>query len=71
MHSCYLGDHIAGGPIHTDITTCNIEESQQTYRLGTVLGGEREGGLNMFHWIKTLALCFCNGFKHMIRMKIS
>ena len=22
--------------IHTDITTCNIEESQQKYRIGTV-----------------------------------
>ena len=26
MGSCYSGDHIAEDHIHTDITTCNIEE---------------------------------------------
>ena len=36
MGSCYSGDHIAGDHIHTGITTCNIEEPQQKYRLGTV-----------------------------------
>ena len=36
MSSCYSGDHIAKDHIHTDITTCNIEEPQQKYRLGTV-----------------------------------
>ena len=35
MGSCYLGDHIAGDHINTDITTCNNEEPQQKYRLGT------------------------------------
>ena len=28
MGSCYSGDHIAKDHIHTDITTCNIEEPQ-------------------------------------------
>ena len=50
MGSCNSGDHIAEDHIHTDIT-CNIEEPQQKYRLGTVsnglLGG---GGLNTFYW---------------------
>ena len=36
MGSCHSGDYIAGDHIHTDITTCNIEVSQQKYRLGTV-----------------------------------
>ena len=49
MGECYSADHI-----HKDIT-CNIEEPQQKYRLGTVsnrlLGGG--GGLNMFYWIQT------------------
>ena len=31
MDSCYSGDHIAGGHIHTDMT-CNIEEPQHKYR---------------------------------------
>ena len=45
--SCY---HIAEDHINTDITTYNIEEQQQKYRLGTVnnrlVGGEagRSGG---------------------------
>ena len=34
--SCYSGDCFAGDHIHTDITTCNIEEPQQKNRLGTV-----------------------------------
>ena len=35
MGTCYSDDHIAGYHIHIDIT-CNIEEPQQKYRLGTV-----------------------------------
>ena len=35
MSNCYSADHIAEDHIHTDIT-CNIEELQQKYRLGTV-----------------------------------
>ena len=42
MGNCYSADHTAEDHIHTDIT-CNIEETQQRYRLGTVskrlLGG--------------------------------
>ena len=36
MGSCNSGDPIAEDRIHTDITTCNTEEPQQKYRLGTV-----------------------------------
>ena len=39
MGNCYSGDHIAKDHIHnvhTDIPTCNIEEPEQKYRLGTV-----------------------------------
>ena len=36
MGSCHSDYHIAGDHIHTDITTRNIEEAQQKYRLGTV-----------------------------------
>ena len=36
MGSCYSGNHIAIDHIHTDITACNVKESQQKYRLGTV-----------------------------------
>ena len=35
MGNCYSADHIAEDHIHTDIT-CNTEEPQQKYRLGTV-----------------------------------
>ena len=35
MGNCYSTDHIAKDHIHTDIT-CNTEEPQQKYRLGTV-----------------------------------
>ena len=48
MGRCYSGDHIARDHIHTDITTCNIGEPQQKYRLGTVsnrlLAWEVRGG---------------------------
>ena len=47
MGSCNAGDPIAEDSIHTDITTCNIEEAQQKYRLRTVsstLLGEAGGG---------------------------
>ena len=36
MENCHSGDHIVKDHIHTYITTCNIEEPQQKYRLGTV-----------------------------------
>ena len=50
---CYnLGDHIAEDYIHTDKTTCNYEEPQQKYRLGTVsyrlLRGGGGGSLTTF-----------------------
>ena len=53
--------------IHTDIR-CNFEERQQKYRLGTVSNRLLGGGLNMFYWIQTLALGFCSGSKHLVRM---
>ena len=39
MGSCNLGDLIAGGHIYVDMTTCNIQEPQQKYRLGTITNG--------------------------------
>ena len=36
MGSCNSGDHIAEDHVHMNITTCNTEEPQQKYRLGTV-----------------------------------
>ena len=38
MGICYpsSGDHNAGDRIHTDRTTCKIEEPQQKYSLGAV-----------------------------------
>ena len=54
MANRFSADHIAEDHIHTDIT-CNLEEPQQKYRLGTVsyrlLGGG--GGVNMFHLTQT------------------
>ena len=43
----YSIDNIAKNHLHTDIT-CNIEEPQQKYRLGTV-SKRLLGGLNMFY----------------------
>ena len=43
MGKCYSFDHIAEDCIHTDVT-CNIEEPQQKYRLGTVSNGGGGGG---------------------------
>ena len=51
MGNCYLADHIAEEHIHIYIT-CNTEEPQQKYRLGTV-SNRLMGGLNMFYWIQT------------------
>ena len=53
MGSCHSIDHIAEDHVHTDVT-CNIEESQQKYHLGTASnrfffgggGGVGGGGLN-------------------------
>ena len=43
MSSIYLGDHIAGNHIHTEILTGNMEEPQQKYHFEkfsyTLLGG--------------------------------
>ena len=36
MGSCNSCGHIAEDYIHINITTCNIEEPKQKYRLGTV-----------------------------------
>ena len=64
MGSCYSGDHIAEGHTHTDITTCNIEEPQKKYRLGTVSNRFQRGvERDMIYWIQTLTLCFCRELK--------
>ena len=70
MGSCFSDDHIAKHYIHTDKTTSNIEEPQQKYRLAKA-SNRLLGDLNMFYWIQTLALSFCSGSKHLVRMKIS
>ena len=63
MSNCYSGDHIAEDHIHMVIKTCNNEEPQQKYRLGTASNRLRGvcvcagvgGGLNMF-WTQILPL---------------
>ena len=62
--------------IHTDITTCNIEEAQQKYRPGTVSNrflGWGLGSLNIFTGSKPspFALCFCSESKELVRLKVS
>ena len=51
MSSIYLGDHIAGNHIHTEILTGNIEEPHQKYRFEkfsyTLLGAGGGGGLKL------------------------
>ena len=59
MGSCYSDDHIAGDHIHTDITTCNIEEHSRSTALersvidnwGGGREGERGGGIKYVFWI--------------------
>ena len=48
MGNWYSADYIAKDPIHTGIT-CNTEEPQQKYRLGTFSNRLLGGGLNMFY----------------------
>ena len=36
MGDCYSSDNVTGDHIYKAITSRNIEESQQKYRLGTV-----------------------------------
>ena len=43
MGNCYSGDNIAEAHIHTDITTCTIEEPQRKYRLGTIISNRLLG----------------------------
>ena len=69
MSNRYSADHIAEDHIYTDVP-CNIEEPQQKYRFGSVSNRLLEG-LNMFYWIQTLALSFCSGSKHLVRMNVS
>ena len=66
MGSCYSGDHIAEDDIHMGITTCNTEEAQQTYCLGTVnnrLPGWVEGGLESVLLDPKPTLWLCCGLK--------
>ena len=56
MDICHSGDQIARDHIHTYITTCNIEDLQQKYRLGMASKrslGVLGGGLNMFYRAET------------------
>ena len=54
MGGCYSGDHNAETHIHTDITTGNIEESQQKHRLVGTVSNRLLEGLSTFYWIQTL-----------------
>ena len=69
MGNLYSADHIAKDHIHTDIT-CNTEEPQKKYRLGTV-SNRLLRGLNAFYWIQNLALSFCSDSNRLFRMKVS
>ena len=73
MGNFYSIDHIADDHMYTGIR-CNTEEPQLKYRLGTVSNRLLEcvcgGGLNMLYRIQNLALSFCNGLKHLARMKV-
>ena len=62
--------HNAEDQIHTDITTYNIEELQQKYRLGTASNILLRCGYDYFYRIKTHALNFCSGEEHLIRTKV-
>ena len=44
MGNCYSADYFAEDHIHTDMT-CNTEETQQKYRIGTVSNRLKGGGL--------------------------
>ena len=54
MGNCLSIDNIAEDHMHADLI-CNYEEPQQKYRLGTI-SNRLLGDLNMFYWIRTLAL---------------
>ena len=42
--SCFLGDHISGDHIHTDVTTGNTEVAQQMYSFGMASNDYWGGG---------------------------
>ena len=67
MGNCYSIHYIAEDHTHTDITY-NTEGPQQKYLLGTVSISIED--LNMFYQIQTLALIFCSGSKHLVRIKV-
>ena len=53
MVSCHPGDRIAGDYIHTDITTCIIEEPQRSIAWEqSVLDLPLEWG-DIFYWVQT------------------
>ena len=70
MGNRYSAYHIAKDHIQTDIT-CNTEEPQQKYRLGTVSNRLLGVGLNAFYWIQTLARSFYSDSKRLVLMKVS
>ena len=60
MGNCYSIDHIAEDHIHTDIT-CNIEEPQQKYRLGTVSNRLLRGLKNSIWMLCVRLVCWLVG----------
>ena len=66
MGNCYSIVHIAEDHIHTDIT-CNTEEPQQKYRLGTV-SNSLLGVLKQVLLDPNIAFCFRRSSTHSINI---
>ena len=49
MGNSYSGDRIAEDNIHTDTTTCNIDEPNWKYRLGAVSNSILGVGMELKH----------------------
>ena len=69
MGNCYSADHIAEDHIQTD-RSCNVEESQQKYCLGTV-HNKLLGGLKHVLLDPNPRPLFCSGSKYLVPMKVS
>ena len=63
MGSCYSDDYFFRDRINLDIT-CNPEEPQRKYRLGTVSNRLLVGGRGGVLGFTLVLLCFCRDQKH-------
>ena len=58
--------------MHTGIVTLDIRDrNNRSTALERSVMDYWGGVLNMIYWIQTLALCFCSGSKHLVRMNVS